>query len=114
MLYRIYDLRRNSKNRHPQFFGKFIRKYVYAPLANSNGAILDMLDEKNPVVYVNGGRKYKMFQFLSDEIGIKALREHLWQLIGMGNATKSKEGFQRGFKNAFPQSGDQYELFDLD
>jgi hypothetical protein len=113
MMYRLYDLRRNSKNRHPQFFGKFIRRYVYSPLANSNGAILDMLDEKNPIVYVNGGRKHKMFQFLSDEIGLSALRAHIWQLIGIGNSTRTKEGFQRGFKMAFPQTGDQAELFDI-
>jgi hypothetical protein len=113
MMYRLYDLRRNEKNRHPQFFGKFIRRYVYAPLANSNGAILSILDEKNPVVYGNGGRKHKMFQFLSDEIGLPALRAHIWQLVGIGNSTKTKEGFQRGFKTAFPQAGDQGVLFDI-
>src|SRR6266446_7378725 len=66
MLYRIYNLRRNPGNRHPRFFGKFIRRYIYAPLANSNGALLELLDEKNPVVYTNGGRRWKMFQYLSD------------------------------------------------
>jgi len=112
MIYRIYNLRRNHKNRHPQFFGRFIRKYVYSPLANSNGAILDMIDEKNPVVYTNGGRKFKIHQFLSDELGLPAIRAHLWQLVGIGNATRSKEGFERGFKNAFPASGDQLPLFE--
>lgn len=114
MIYRLYNLRRSPGNRHPQFFGKFIRKYVYAPLANSNGAILEMLDEKNPVVYSNGGRRYKMFQYLSDVIGLPAFRAHLWQVIGIGNSTRSKEGFDRGFNMAFPQVGamEQPDLFD--
>lgn len=113
MIYKIYNLRRNYKNKHPQFFGKFIRKYVYTPLANSHGVVLEMIDEKNPVVYTNGGRKYKMHQFLSDEVGLPAMRAHLWQLIGIGNAARSKEGFERGFKNAFPGPHHQFELFDL-
>ncbi len=71
-----------------------------------------MIDEKNPVVYTNGGRKYKIHQFLSEEVGIPAMRAHLWQLIGIGNAVKSREGFERGFKNAFPAPGHQYKLFD--
>jgi hypothetical protein len=112
MIYKLYNIKRVNKKNHPQFFAGFTRRYVYAPLANSNGAILDMLDEKNPVIYTNGGRKYKMFQFLTDVVGIPSLRAHLWQLIGIGSATKTKEGFQRGFKTAFPQSGDQTELFD--
>jgi len=114
MLYRMYNLKRNkdAKTKHPQFFGRFIRKYLYAPLANSKGAILEMLDEKNPVVYKSGGRKYKMFTFLTDEIGLPAFRAHMWQIIGIGNATRTKEGFERGFKAAFPHSGDQMPLFD--
>lgn len=109
MLYRIYDLRRNSGNRHPQFFGKFIRRYIYAPLANSHGAILEQLDEKNPIVYINRGRRYKMFQYLSDVVGISAFRPHLWKTIGIGSAAKTKEGFTRAVNSAFPEAGTQGE-----
>lgn len=112
MIYRLYNLRRNHKYKHPQFFGHFIRKYIYTPLVNSNGAILKILDEKNPVVYKSGGRKYKMFQFLSDEVGLPAFRAHMWQVIGIGSASSTKEGFDRGFKKAFPSPGDQLSLFD--
>jgi hypothetical protein len=110
VIYKIYGLPRkaDAKN-HPQFFGKFIRKYIYEPLANSNGAILEMLDEKNPVVYASGGRRYKMFQFLSDVVGLAALRSHLWQVIGIGNSVRSKAQFERSFAIAFP--GAQLELF---
>jgi hypothetical protein len=113
VMYKIYGLpRRSDGNKHPQFFAKFIRKYIYQPLANSNGAILEMLEEKNPVVYVNGGRRYKMFQFLSDVVGIPALRSHLWQVVGIGNASRNKLQFEKNFAVAFP--GPQLELFSLD
>lgn len=112
VIYNIYKLPRKHKNKHPQFFGHFIRKYVYTPLLNSRGAILEMLDEKNPTVYVGGGRRYKLFQFLEEEVGMVALRSHIWQVVGIGNATKTKESFERGFNKAFPQVGTQGDLFD--
>lgn len=112
MIYSIYKLPRKHKHKHPQFFSHFIRKYVYSPLLNSKGAILELLDEKNPVVYVGGGRRYKLFQFLEEEVGMPALRAHVWQITGIGNATKTKEAFERGFNKAFPQSGTQFGLWD--
>ena len=90
----------------------FIRKYIYEPFADSKGAILEMLDEKNPVVYVNGGRRYKMFNFLSEVVGIPALKAQLWQVIGIGNSVKSKAQFEKSFSNAFPSA--QMELFQLE
>jgi len=110
ILYRLYELPKGSAGRHPQFFGKVIRKYIYAPLASSNGAVLEMLDEKNPVVYAKGGRRFKMHQFLTDMVGVPSFRAHLWQVIGIGNASNSKAAFDRGFMRAFPKQRDQLEL----
>ncbi len=120
MIYKIYGLKRRDPKsfRHPQFFGWFTRKYVYHPLANSKGAILDLLDEANPVVYTGGTRKYKLHQFLSDEIGLPALSQHLWQTIGIGNASRDKVEFERSFYRAFPEAipkkggPDQFDFFD--
>lgn len=103
VIYKLYGLSRGPHaNRHPQFFGHFIRRYIYKPLASSRGAILELLDDKNPVVYVNGGRRYKMHQFLSDVVGLPALRAHFWQIVGIGNSVKTKAQFDRAFLNAFP------------
>jgi hypothetical protein len=104
IIYRLYNLRRNPivKNQHPKFFGGITNKYIYTPLAHSYGALLEILKEKNPVIYKNGGRRYKLFQFLSDVVGLPALRAHMWQIIGIGNASRSKESFDRAFKRAFP------------
>ena len=115
MIYRLYKLSKGKQGRHPRFFGKFIRKYIYAPLAGSNGTVLAMLDEKNPVVYSNGRRRYKMHQFLTAELGLPAIRAHIWQVVGIGNASNSKESFDKGFQRAFPQIGVTGDLFaDLD
>jgi hypothetical protein len=116
MIYRLYGLKRQKANptKHPQFFGHFIRRYVYFPIANSNGVILEKLEEKNPVVYDNGGRKYKLFQFLTDHVGMAAFRQHLWQVVGIGEASQDKVQFDRGFYRAFPEArprkGDERQL----
>lgn len=119
MMYRLYGLKRlnPSSTKNPRFFSKFLRKYIYVPLANSNGGILETLEEKNPVVYANGGRRYKLFQFLSDEIGLPALRQHLWQVVGIGRSVRTKEQFDRAFYSAFPEAairrdGLQSDLFE--
>ena len=79
-------------------------------MANSKGVILEMLDEKNPVVYRRGGRKYKMFQFLEDTIGLPSFRAHLWQVVGIMSSSRNKAEFDRAFKRAFPKSGSQIDL----
>lgn len=119
MIYRFYGLKKQKADstRHPQFFGNFIRKYVYYPLAHSNGAILEQLEEKNPVVYTGGGRRYKFFQFLTDQVGMPAFRQHLWQVVGIGQAARDKTQFDRLFYSAFPEAiprkeTDQLDFFD--
>lgn len=119
MMYRLYGLRRINPDstKAPKFFGKFTRKYIYFPLAHSNGAILAELDKKNPVVYAGGGRKYKMFQFLEEKVGISALRQHLWQVIGIGQVSSNKEQFERNFYKAFPEAipiGHQFDLIEIE
>lgn len=106
MIYRLYGLKRQrpDSNKHPQFFGHFIRRFVYFPLANSNGAILDELEKRNPIVYAGGGRKYKFFQYLSDEIGEDAFKQHLWQVVGIGESSQDKLQFERSFYRAFPEA----------
>lgn len=118
MIYRLYGLKRQKpdSSRHPQFFSGFIRRYIYYPLANSRGMILEGLEEKNPVVYTGGGRRYKLFQWLS-ELGMPAFRQHLWQVIGIGEAAADRTQFERGFYRAFPgavpmKPSDQMNFFD--
>lgn len=107
-IYKIYNLKREPQKNHPQFFAKFIRKYVYYPLADSHGVILDLLEDKNPVV--GKGRKHKLHQFLDEKVGLKKLRSHVWQIVGILGSVTTRAGFQKGFRNAFPKAFDQLEL----
>lgn len=116
MIYNLYGLKKVAPDstQTPRFFGKFTRMYIYAPLAHSRGAILKELDKKNPEVYTNGGRKYKFHQFLTDEIGLPALRQHMWQVIGIGSISNNKDQFRRNFYKAFPEAapmGHQWEMY---
>ncbi len=114
VVYKIYGkTRSNNKSQHPQYFGYFIRKYVYQPLAGSDGAILGMLEEKNPKVATKSGtklRKKKLFQFLNEDVGVDALRRHIWKLIGLGEACDTKAEFEKKFAKSFPSKTPQLEL----
>ncbi|SFO43890.1 P63C domain-containing protein [Roseovarius lutimaris] len=106
VFYNVYGLKRLNPDstKHPKFFSKLIRKYIYQPLLNSNGAILEQLEEKNPVVYANGGRRYKLFQFLSDEIGLPAVKAQIWQVVGIARGAKSKAQLETRFYESFPEA----------
>lgn len=115
MIYTLYGLKRQNpdSSKHPQFFGHFIRRYIYYPLAHSRGAILERLEERNPVVYAGGGRRHKFFQFLSDEIGTNTFRQHLWKTIGIGQGARDKASFERSFYRAFPEAVPMNHQWDL-
>ena len=88
------------------------RLYLHAN-CDSNGAILAEFDAKNSVVYANGGRRYKMFQFLSDQVGMPALKAHLWQVVGIAASPPDKATFEHAFISAFPEAepfGQQQEV----
>lgn len=119
IMYKLYGLKRflPDTTKHPRFFAKFLRKYIWYPLANSSGAILEELEAKNPVVYANGGRRYKLFQFLTDEIGLPELRKHIWKTVGIGLSVQTKEQFDKAFYAAFPKArpikpGETADLFE--
>jgi hypothetical protein len=120
IFYKTYGLQRINPDstKHPKFFAKLIRKYIYQPLLNSNGAILELLDEKNPVVYSGGGRRFKLWQFLTDEVGLPAVRAQVWQVVGIGKGAKNKAQLAARFYESFPEArnprpGAIRDLFDL-
>jgi hypothetical protein len=78
---------------------------VYRPLAKSNGKILELTKTQRE----NTNARWKrLHQFLS-EIGVKALRTQLGQLLGIARISKSKEEYESFFERLF---GEQYNLFD--
>lgn len=100
--YRLYDIPRPEKNR-PWKFKHLTVDQVYKPLAKSSGRILRLTQEQRE----NANARYKkLHQFLS-EIGVKALRNQLGQLLGIARISKSKQEYEGHFKTLF---GDQLEI----
>lgn len=98
--YKLYNKEWDRTKNHPPFFAYLTREFIYKPLAKSNGAILDLLDEKNPVIkYPNGKggyRKYRLYRFL-EEIGISALQNQIGQFIAVGKLSNTMEDFRNNY-----------------
>jgi hypothetical protein len=100
--YRLYRIPRPEKNR-PWKFKHLTIDQIYRPLAKSSGKILKLTQEQRD----NSKARYKkLHQFLS-EIGVKALRTHLGQLLGIARISRSRQDYEGHFKVLF---GDQIEF----
>ena len=92
----------------PQHFAKFTRTYVYEPLAN--GAVLEELDKRNPIIDEKGTREHRFHQDLSKDYGLEKLRIQMIEVITILKISNSMDEFKRLFKRRFPRSGDQIDL----
>jgi hypothetical protein len=102
--YRLYELPKPERN-HPWKFKHLTVNHVYVPLAKSNGKIHDLVVSQKAA---SGKPWKKLHQFLA-EVGVKALRTHLGQLLGIAQVSKTKEEYELHVNNIF---GDQY-MFDF-
>lgn len=96
--YRLYDLPRPERNR-PWKFKHLTVDQVYWPLAKSNGKILQLTQAQREKAKA---RYRKLHQFLSD-IGVKALRTHLGQLLGIARISQSRREYEGHFKTLFDE-----------
>jgi len=103
--YRIYQIPRPERNK-PWKFKHLTVNQVYVPLARSKGRIHDLVVAQKAA---SGEKSKRLHQFLS-EIGTKALRTHLGQLLGIAQTSESKEQYERHVQRIF---GSQRE-FDMD
>ena len=101
--YRLYQLPKPERNK-PWKFKHLTVTQVYRPLANSNGKIFELLQEQREN---SNARWKKLNQFLS-EIGVKALRTHLGQLLGIARISTTREEYESFFQRLF---GQQLPLF---
>ena len=101
--YRLYQIPRPEKNR-PWKFKHLTENQVYRPLAKSSGKILELTKAQRES---SKSRWKRLHQFLS-EIGVKALRNQLGQLLGIARISRSKDEYERHFQTLF---GEQYDLF---
>lgn len=108
---RIYGNEKTTSRNRPQYYAKFIRKYVYDPI--EKGMVLKRLDEKNPVIVAKKYRKNRHHSYLSVDVGLSAMRAQIWQIIGILKTSAGKRTFESNFRRLIGQSG-QEELFDID
>lgn len=101
--YRIYQLPKPERNK-PWKFMHLTNEQVYKPLAKSNGKILALTKESR---LQSMKRSAKLHQFLT-EVGVKALRTQLGQLLGIARIARTKEEYEDFFHRLF---GEQLDLF---
>jgi len=94
--YRLYQLRKPERNK-PWKFKHLTVDQVYTPLARSSGRILALTQDKRSE---SQARYKKLHQFLS-EVGVKALRQQLGQLLGIARISKTKEEYEEFFQRLF-------------
>lgn len=95
---RLYDIPVPVRGRNWEHYHLTL-KFIYIPLARSNGRLLKLLKEaKRDSVE---SKKYdKLHQFLN-EIGLTALRSHIWQVVGIAKTSTTKEDYEKRFALAF-------------
>lgn len=94
--YRLYELPKPQRNK-PWKFKHLTVNQVYVPLAHSNGSVLELTRAQKAQ---SGERHKKLHQFLSD-IGVKTLRTHLGQLLGIAQVSDDREQYERHFEKVF-------------
>jgi hypothetical protein len=91
--------------KRPQYIGKLINHWVYERLPTP---VLPKLRQLNPSV--NGRRRYKMAQFLTDDIGIPHLGQQVASVTTLMRASSDIKMFERLIVNAFPKHDEQLNL----
>lgn len=94
--YRLYDLQPPARNK-PWKFKHLTIAQVYEPLARSNGKVLELVRAQK-----TRGKQHdkKLHQFLS-EIGVKALRRHLGQLLGIAQVSETETQYEKHIEKVF-------------
>lgn len=89
----------------PRYIGRFINKYVYETLPKG---VLEELRRKNPPE--NGQRRYKHFQFLTEDTGDVHLDGQILKVTTLLQVAQDKKHFDEIFSRVFPRTGQQLSL----
>lgn len=108
--YRIYKIPKPIKNK-PWEFMHLTNKHVYYPLANSSGKLQDLIKSQRSGSKEH--RRKRLHQFLS-EVGVKALRQHLGQILAIAQLSDTIDEYERNLKKIFPSFGSPQLEFNLD
>lgn len=96
-----------SIKKRPGIIGKWTNDIIYARFPKG---VLTKLQEKNPVTK-KGYRKYKNFQFLTEEVGIPELKEYISNSMFLMNVSPSWRKFTNMLARALGKTyqGDMFE-----
>jgi hypothetical protein len=89
--------------KRPQYIGKLINEWVYGRLPPP---VLPELCRRNPAV--EGRRRHKHHQFLTEETGIPHLDRQIAAVTALLRASRDLSMFTEMLKRAFPKLGDQF------
>lgn len=103
-MFRLKGWKMNGNAKSP-LVGQYTNKYVYDVLPE---VVLDELRKKNPLVKNKSNenkpyRKYRFFQFLTENIGIPHLDKHLASVITLMKISDNWEQFEQTFDKWFYQ-----------
>ena len=101
-----WDWKPENAQKRPGVIGTWTNKYIYERMAPE---LLVNLKSKNPK-NDKGQREFKMFQFLTEDIGEPRLREFFGGLIALARASTSWRKYVEMVERAYPTFGDQTRL----
>lgn len=105
-IYRLHGWKYQIGNtQRPGYVGRFINRYVYEQLPDG---VLDELRRRNPPV--NGNRRHKHFQFLTEHTGDPHLDKHIVAVTTTMKLADGKSDFEAKFQRLYPRRGDQITL----
>lgn len=93
-------------SKRPGVAGKYTNDIVYERLAPK---VLEELEKLNPKV--NGHRKDRHHQYLTEDFGHPKLKEHITGVIALMKAAPNWKSFQRMLQRAYPKWDDQLDMF---
>jgi hypothetical protein len=103
--YRLYGIPKPERN-HPWKFRHLTVNQVYYPLAKSQGKIHQLTVAQRAA---SGDRRKRLHQFLS-EVGVKLLRTHLGQLLGIAQVSKDQSEYEKHVRNVFGTGQGEFDF----
>ena len=92
--------------KRPRMVGKLTKDVIYERLAPG---IIEELEKRNPR-NANWYRKDRHHQWLTDDVGVAALAQHLHAVIAFMRVSKTWEQFYKMLNQAFPKRNDTLAL----
>ena len=105
-----WEYEKNKTKYYPSM-GNIINDVVYKRLAPN---ILDELKKANPINKETGTRKVKQHQWLTDDIGIPSLAEHLIGVMTLASANSTWRKFYDQLNRVFPLYNSKQLYLDFD